>query len=335
MVDAPQSLFKSVAFHVTDRCNVMCDHCMPESGPDRACTMAPEDAERWISSLVELGRTERISLTGGEPFVVRHVLKAASETARVSALPCGVMTNASWGTTRAAAVRLLRQYPGITEIGISTDVFHRQHIDDACVTNVIDACSELGISASVRVTYLRDAEREVGETRLRLGGSMARLRTFQAQPVHDLGRARRTIPIKELFRMPDYALKQSCRVADTPTIGPDGDVYACCGPALGMNPESSLHLGNLRSSSMAEVVAAADANLVLHFIRAIGPWELHQHVSKALCATVAPADVRHICDACLGAVGTPEGSALARAYLEDPEVARRMQISRLIELGEA
>lgn len=335
MVDEPRVLFDCVAFHVTDRCNVACDHCMPDSGPGRTRTMAPSDARRWIDALARLGRTRKISLTGGEPFVVRHVLEAATEAARLNSLQCGVMTNASWGTTRDTALRVLRQYPGITEIGISTDAFHRQHINDECVTNVIDACAELGIHASVRVTYLRNAEREVGESRARLGSALAGLRSFEAQPVHDLGRARRLIPIKELFRMPESALRQACRVADTPTIGPDGDVHACCGPALEVGPESPLRLGSLRRSSLAEVMEATDANLVLHFVRAIGPWELHQHVLKCTRVASGAGEVRHICDACLGALGTPEAGALARAYVEQPEVERRTQVSRLIELGEA
>lgn len=58
---------------ITDRCNLRCRYCMPESGVDfipRAEILSFEELERLVQLLSSLG-ISKVRITGGEPFV-RH-----------------------------------------------------------------------------------------------------------------------------------------------------------------------------------------------------------------------------------------------------------------------
>lgn len=59
---------KECWFHLTDRCNLACRHCLFASSPAQAATLAPEALAQGISEARGLGCT-LFYFTGGEPFV--------------------------------------------------------------------------------------------------------------------------------------------------------------------------------------------------------------------------------------------------------------------------
>jgi radical SAM protein with 4Fe4S-binding SPASM domain len=59
---------KTVTLAVTNRCNLSCRHCWPESGPDDQASVVPKSQVlRMIDALAALGITQLI-ITGGEPL---------------------------------------------------------------------------------------------------------------------------------------------------------------------------------------------------------------------------------------------------------------------------
>jgi radical SAM protein with 4Fe4S-binding SPASM domain len=57
-----------VTLAITNRCNLRCGHCWPESGPDEDAPVVPRvQVIRLIDAMAALGATE-ITLTGGEPL---------------------------------------------------------------------------------------------------------------------------------------------------------------------------------------------------------------------------------------------------------------------------
>ncbi|MES2979607.1 MAG: radical SAM protein [Pseudomonadota bacterium] len=334
MLDSPSALFDTVAFHITDRCNIRCAHCMPESAPECVSRMGEAELCGWIAALAALGRTRKICLTGGEPFVERKLLLAASDAAAANGLECAVMTNASWGTSGEAAVRVLQRYPGITKIGISTDRFHREFVSPEYVRHVVHACVELGKTVLVRVSYLQDAAGELTETRASLGASLRHLDTVEAQPVMALGRARKLIPLTQLFEMPEDALAEPCRVADTPVVAPDGSVFACCGPSMQMSRDSPLYLGDLRTTRLADIQADAEANTALNFIRAIGPKALLRKIAAEGVHVEVGQQARHICELCTTAFASAAARQAVRELVARDSVQNEVARARLIELGE-
>lgn len=103
---------------ITERCNLRCAHCFvssTEAGTDLSLTAV---TERVLPQLLN-ARVERLTLTGGEPFVHPDLLDIC-RAARASGLPVGICTNATHATDDQIAelVRL-----GEVHINVSFDGF--------------------------------------------------------------------------------------------------------------------------------------------------------------------------------------------------------------------
>ncbi len=55
-------------FHITNRCNLACRHCLVSSGPDESQTMAAAEIVKYARQGYDLG-VRIFALTGGEPFI--------------------------------------------------------------------------------------------------------------------------------------------------------------------------------------------------------------------------------------------------------------------------
>ena len=86
LVDTFGRLHDNLRVSVTDRCNIRCFYCMPETGvrfEDRAEILSFEEIERLVRVAVGLG-IRKLRVTGGEPLV-RHELPALIR--RLAAIP--------------------------------------------------------------------------------------------------------------------------------------------------------------------------------------------------------------------------------------------------------
>src|SRR6266705_1458852 len=83
LIDSFGRIHNNLRISVTDRCNIRCVYCMPETVEflPRASLLTFEEIERFVRVAVTLG-IDKIRLTGGEPLVRRDlpvlVLKLAA-----------------------------------------------------------------------------------------------------------------------------------------------------------------------------------------------------------------------------------------------------------------
>lgn len=73
LIDSFGRIHNNLRISVTDRCNIRCFYCMPESNPsyvDREELLTFEEIERFVRVAVRLG-VNKVRLTGGEPLVRR------------------------------------------------------------------------------------------------------------------------------------------------------------------------------------------------------------------------------------------------------------------------
>jgi molybdenum cofactor biosynthesis protein A len=110
---------------VTDRCNLRCVYCMPESGirflPKKEI-MTFEEIERITRILAEMGIT-KVRITGGEPFVrtdLMHLIKSISKINGVEEIH--ITTN---GILTPKFIPELKQ-TGIAGINLSLDTLDRE-----------------------------------------------------------------------------------------------------------------------------------------------------------------------------------------------------------------
>ena len=96
LVDTFGRLHDNLRISVTDRCNIRCFYCMPESGVEfmeRGEILSFEEIERFVRVAVRLGIT-KLRVTGGEPLVRKDL---------------------------AVLIRKLAEIPGIHDLALTTN----------------------------------------------------------------------------------------------------------------------------------------------------------------------------------------------------------------------
>ena len=121
LVDRFGRVHTSVRLSVTDRCNIRCFYCMPETDAQfvpRDRLLSFEEIQRLAELLVRRGGIRDIRVTGGEPLVRRqlHVLiKMLSEIDSIEDL--SLTTNGILLADQAEALRAA----GLRRINVSLD----------------------------------------------------------------------------------------------------------------------------------------------------------------------------------------------------------------------
>ncbi|WP_412734337.1 radical SAM protein [Krasilnikovia sp. MM14-A1259] len=103
---------------ITERCNLHCAHCFVSSTAVGADLSLAAFTDRVLPRLLA-ARVERITLTGGEPFVHHDVL-GFCRAVRAAGLPVGICTNAT--QTSDAQITALTELGGV-HINVSFDGF--------------------------------------------------------------------------------------------------------------------------------------------------------------------------------------------------------------------
>src|SRR5207247_7327732 len=75
LIDSFGRAHDNLRISVTDRCNIRCFYCMPETGvqfTERSEILSFEEIERFVRVAVRLG-IRKLRITGGEPLVRRDL----------------------------------------------------------------------------------------------------------------------------------------------------------------------------------------------------------------------------------------------------------------------
>lgn len=136
---------------VTDRCDLRCSYCMPESFKDYEESghwLTFDDIERLLAVFARLG-LRRIRLTGGEPLLRRNLPDLAR---RLAALPgiddLSLSTN---GTQLAKYAGRLRD-AGVTRLNVSLDSLDRERVRSITRRDVLPQVLE-GIEEARRTGF--------------------------------------------------------------------------------------------------------------------------------------------------------------------------------------
>ncbi len=119
LVDSFGRVHNNLRISVTDRCNIRCTYCMPESVRflPRADLLTFEEIERVVRVAASLG-VDKIRLTGGEPLVRRDLPGLVERVAAVPGIAdIGLTTN---GILLGPMARGLRD-AGLRRINVSLD----------------------------------------------------------------------------------------------------------------------------------------------------------------------------------------------------------------------
>jgi radical SAM protein with 4Fe4S-binding SPASM domain len=109
---------RKALIQITERCNLHCAHCFVSSG-DWGDHMRFEDIVERVLPRLRRARVERLTLTGGEPFVHPAIMEICAAVAELG-LPLGICTNAT--QTTAEQIDQLKALGNI-HINVSFDGF--------------------------------------------------------------------------------------------------------------------------------------------------------------------------------------------------------------------
>lgn len=108
-------------FHTGTACNLACPFCLEGSKPGdgRLERITLEDARSWMDEAAALG-VQQFSFTGGEPFVVRDIIRILDYALRLN--PCLVLTNGTEPVLqRLLAIESLAGLPHPLSFRVSID----------------------------------------------------------------------------------------------------------------------------------------------------------------------------------------------------------------------
>tara|TARA_R110002049_G_scaffold4601_5_gene32073 strand:+ start:111173 stop:112177 length:1005 start_codon:yes stop_codon:yes gene_type:complete len=121
LIDSFGRVHDSLRISVTDRCNIRCFYCMPETGAQfapRDTLLTFEEIHRLANLLVQRCGVRDIRITGGEPLVRREIDRLVRMLASIDGLQDLSMTTN--GILLADCAELLHQ-SGLRRVNISLD----------------------------------------------------------------------------------------------------------------------------------------------------------------------------------------------------------------------
>ncbi len=146
---------------VTDRCNMRCIYCMPETGIDKCQHVDILSYEQFLliaRASVALG-IEKIRVTGGEPLVRRGILDFLAELTRIEGLKQLVLTTN--GVLLPEMAQGLKDV-GVQRLNISLDSLQPQMFHQLTRTDLlpqvlagIAAAEKVGLAYKINVVVMR------------------------------------------------------------------------------------------------------------------------------------------------------------------------------------
>ncbi|SFM76098.1 radical SAM protein [Rugamonas rubra] len=330
LYERPQALLN---IYLTNRCNLRCRHCGTNSGPGETSFLALDAAALdKLRQAIAVAGLQGIHVSGGEPFLRRRDLRALAALARDCGVLLAINSNGFWGTAPAAAERLLESMPGITELLLSTDLYHAEFLAVDKLIVAAQAGLARGLLVSV-VTTTPGARPSAFTRQLDAGLAAAGIAQRVRRLCQELGPTARAEPLREHVQFMSAQLPPgACRQLHRPTLLENGTVLACCNTTIAAKCAGSpLIMGQLDEPSLAGVLARGRARPLLQALRVLGPALLVPALPPAQRAQLAglyPKD--DICALCSDIMANPAAVASLESALQDGPLKRLLDGATLL-----
>jgi hypothetical protein len=316
--------FASLTLLLTYRCPAMCDHCVFDSSPKNKLTLDPEIGRRAIEAIARQNPPPALSFSGGEPFLHLATMKSLAAFAFERGMISEAVTSAAWVTTSERAVQILTDLKsrGLRTLCVSYDRFHAPFVSPAKVRTAVLAA--LGAGLRVVMNTMSDPDsvqtsEDMLASELELDRPTIDACFVNTSTTIPVGRARHKVAS---YHYPAEPPRGGCAfAARTVTVSPRGDLYPCCGPVIGEDPDGAglLIQENLAGRSVdeiADIFEALKSDLFFNLLSTVGPYGLLQELGKRDPSLPRRRYVGQ-CDACLEFASNPRVAAGAKALLAE------------------
>jgi MoaA/NifB/PqqE/SkfB family radical SAM enzyme len=265
---------RNIGIMMTYKCQAMCSHCVVEAGPLRTEEVDLNEALVWIDQIANYrnGRIRALSLTGGEPFCCFDKLKALARHGADQGIIITTITNCFWANNPQEATKILREIKGLKMLGISADPHHQNFISFDKVKNAVLAAKKCNMPYRIIITTENEFCQEYKEFRAKID-EISPPENIQLTITFLAGRASDNINSspENTSKIP---CQSRCEASGAPVIFPDGRIIACIGALIALKTDHPLVLGNIKFSSLKEILDKSEANAILHGLRIWGPARL-------------------------------------------------------------
>ncbi len=251
---------RKIAFGYSTRCNVACEHCVATDSISENTKMDLARASEIISEMAA-AQVQGISFTAGEPLLYLDDITHLVGLCRQTGIYTRVVTSGFWAKTPERADRYVAQLAGqgLSQLRLSYSRWHQKNIPYPNILNAARSCEKNGLDYFISFVTDFSPEDDGLEQVLRESG----LRFFP-EPVIYSGRA-------EAFdRLPLRTDYQANRCPMNPYLAPTLDLYACCDAGMHFNRTKFFHLGNVKDSSIRQLLRSSETNRLYHYIRTMG-----------------------------------------------------------------
>lgn len=265
-------------------------------------------SERLRSLIVEAGALPSIRavcFTGGECFTLGAELDALIALTAERGYEPRCVSNGYWAVTpTAAADRMGRaRAAGLRTIHLSTGQMHAAFVPVERIVNAAVAAFDAGIRTSISIEEFKgtsfDWRAIVEHPEIVARSTDPRLDIFLRDWIpHAEGRGEATLAHTRKRSRFRAERKTGCdSILDILTVRPNLELSACCGYPIESMPE--LSLGSLANRTIAEVVAAADDDLIKFWLHVAGPERMLEFVKRYEPSYQLPTQYAHKCQSCV------------------------------------
>ncbi|NYF78406.1 MoaA/NifB/PqqE/SkfB family radical SAM enzyme [Granulicella arctica] len=286
--------------------------------------MTPAQASEYLKIIPKY--SDQVCFTGGEPLLYYNEILPLIRQAKELGLKATLVTGGGWVSQKKPEIARERMM-GLKEAGLDTllvswDDYHEEFSPAENALLLVEICKEIGLPNFVRgVMSAFGPNPRIEQKLVNIDVN------YQKVSVLRLGTAA-TLP-EEHFTFKAFAGKGGCSTALQAVIEPDGNVYACCGPArFAKKPSSPLVLGNTADEDLDSILHRAVRDPLVEAISSIGPYGLFQLIKdEPSLRGLLPVRDRYtgICELCLDMNDVPAVVQRIRERLDDDGV--RMAIA--------
>ena len=272
----------------TSKCNLSCEHCIVDCGPERNEKLGFEKVLSFVRDLKNFEVTN-VNFTGGECTLFFDELLKIISVGKKQGISSGIITNGFWGYSKKNAERMVSGLAkaGLKELWISVDEFHLKFIPMKSIFNIVDAVQKKKkkIKVYLKFAYSKNSSvldfvKENSEYFKNLKKMPLTKDLFIAtQPLIPLGRAFKNVP-KQSYLVEHETHAIPCNFLGNPFLNFDGNAFCCCNASGLNNPfQDPFFLGD-NSSSLEELVSVYQESLFVFYLRVKGPYFIEMLARK-------------------------------------------------------
>lgn len=330
--------FRSILnVYVTNRCNLECRHCGTRSGlTERSALALDEVVADAVIDAIRCGTIRALHVSGGEPFLRRRELAKLSDIAHAEGVPLAVNTNGFWASTVQRGTELLESLPGVSQVILSTDVYHAEFLAIERVVKAAEAALAAGCLVEVATVTpfgRRDTFTDRLDALLASAGILGRVRRLFST----LGPTARDTPLDEADLAPwrSAPAPGGCQLINRPTLLEDRTVLACCNtPIAARCADTPLILGRVGETALPDILARVADDPLLKAVRGLGPAFLGQLLAKeGQTATRERYREGDMCTLCTDIMSEPRHVASLRSQLASDALARLVDAAFGLQTG--